>query len=204
MYEVNTQVIWSWVADNATLAIVLSSACMIEANITVMVMRMRCGGAVVAANAGVGADASVEVGGDATGTADVWVRLDAGVVAGVEGCIAATAGTSVADGAGLTVVAGAPELGAEGPARVDWEVVVDAGSPVVGTAAPELRADAMDGIAATAGACVAGGGGLTVVAGAPDVVAAVGDCSGVSAVVAPGCARATAAGLELTSSLQIR
>ena len=39
MYEVNTQVIWSWVADrepwirgSATLAIVVSSACMIEAN----------------------------------------------------------------------------------------------------------------------------------------------------------------------------
>ena len=45
MYEVSTQVIWSCVADSepwmrgsATLAIVLSSACMIEASITDSVM----------------------------------------------------------------------------------------------------------------------------------------------------------------------
>ena len=50
MYEVSTQVIWScvaesdpWMCGSATLAIVLSSACMIEASITETVIRPRCG-----------------------------------------------------------------------------------------------------------------------------------------------------------------
>ncbi len=50
MYEVSTQAIWSCVADrlpcmcgSATLAMVLSSACRIEASITESVMSPRCG-----------------------------------------------------------------------------------------------------------------------------------------------------------------
>ena len=50
MYEVSTHDIWSCVAErlpcmcgSATLAIVLSSACMIEASITDSVIRPRCG-----------------------------------------------------------------------------------------------------------------------------------------------------------------
>ncbi len=48
MYEVSTQVIWSWVADSepcilgrATLAMVLSSVCRIEVSITVRVIMPR-------------------------------------------------------------------------------------------------------------------------------------------------------------------
>jgi hypothetical protein len=124
------------------LAIVVSSACMIEANITVMVMRMRC-----------------------------WARA-----------VGWTAG-----GAGLMVVAGGPDVAVAGGAATEDAACVGADA--------ESAAGAADTVGAAPTNCAET---------AASDCAAAGKCVAVGAAVALGSARAVAAGLGLTSPLQVR